>query len=50
MSVRCAICGCDAPDSVSVDVGLWICTDHDANELADLAEELMEADLEERDA
>lgn len=45
----CAICGAAAPDSVSVTVGLWICADHDEGELADLAEELLETDLEERD-
>jgi len=48
VSVRCALCGCDAPEGVSVDVGLWLCPEHDESDVADLAEELLEADLEER--
>lgn len=44
---RCRLCGAEAP--FPVEVGFWICDDHDGGELADLAEELLEADLEERD-
>jgi len=44
---RCRICGAEAP--FPVEVGCWICDEHDGQEVADLAEELLEADLEERE-